>query len=361
MRNGLGVRAIASILIALASVASLVAQQLSARAAPQPIDAVTGIVDALRTHDVVTVTDAHGSKTVEAFWAALLRDRRLPGVVDDIVMESGNSRFQAVIDRYVDGEDVPYDQLQHVWNDATVPQLPGPPGVVPNNLRIVREVNRSLPRDRRLRVLLGEPPIDWSAVRTREDHQRFFNLRDSYPAALIVREVLAQGRHALLMYGQGHAQRRNQMANYDMSDWRAQTIVSILEQTTPARVFTILHRELLSTVQDVSKWPVPSLAIVRGTTLGAIDYATLGESGPRAMIRDGRIVPVPKEQWRVLPMEEQFDAVLHLGPEAAADPPPPASAVCADRAFVQELLRRMEVGAPPPTVAAFRRLCDIAK
>jgi hypothetical protein len=175
---------------------------------------------------------------------------------------------------------------------------------------------------------------------------------------VIALEVLARHHRALLMYGQGHAQRKNQASNYDMRMWQAQSIVSILEATTPIRIFSIHHSENLAKVADVSKWPVPSLAVVRGTTLGAVDYAAFGEGIPRAMIRDGKLALVPRDQYKTLPLEENFDAELHLGPDvrgAAA----PAAAICADAAFLQERLRRMELGGPPAAAQQLRRACGI--
>jgi hypothetical protein len=97
-------------------------------------------------------------------------------------------------------------------------------------------------------------------------------------------------RHkALLMYGEGHAQRKHKASNYDMSVWQAQSIVSILESTTPIRIFSIHHSTELAKVFDVAKWPVPSLAIVRGTSLGALDYALFDEGIPRAKNVDGKM------------------------------------------------------------------------
>jgi len=104
---------------------------------------------------------------------------------------------------------------------------------------VVRAVNATLPRARRLRVLLGDPPIDWTKMHERADHYQWLAMRDSYPAALIQVEVLAKRRRALLVYGQLHFQRLNVMSNLDMQDWRMQTIVSLLERAGPTRVFTI--------------------------------------------------------------------------------------------------------------------------
>lgn len=185
-------------------------------------------------------------------------------------------------------------------------------------------------------------------------------MRDSHPAALIQLEVLAKQRQALVMYGQMHAQRKQMASNYEMEAWQAQTMVSILERTTPTKVFSIWwDSDLAKLLPDVASWRVPALAVVRGTVLGAVDFAKYSVSPmPRVSIRDGKFVPIPREQWRLLPMEDQFDAVLHLGPSAATT----TAALyypdmCVDRAYLEERLRRLTLGGPPGSADRLRQYC----
>src|SRR5438045_3107602 len=83
---------------------------------------------------------------------------------------------------------------------TTQQQIPGPvwTGEVPAIYRAVRDVNRTLPRERQMRALLGDPPIDWRNVHTPAEFRKWLELRDSYPADLIQREVIAKGRRALV-------------------------------------------------------------------------------------------------------------------------------------------------------------------
>ena len=106
-------------------------------------------------------------------------------------------------------------------------------------IRTVRTVNASLSEARRLRVVAGDPPIDWENITSAQDYRRWIELRDIYPADLIRRQVLDRGRRALVVYGQGHLQRRQLVANYDMSTWQAQTVVSLLERDHAAHIFNI--------------------------------------------------------------------------------------------------------------------------
>ena len=90
----------------------------------------------------------------------------------DIVVEFGNARYQAIIDRFVAGEDVPHPELQKVWQNTTQAHPVWDSPIYEEFFRAVRAVNATLPTERRLRVLLGDVPIDWDRVTSLEDLQR---------------------------------------------------------------------------------------------------------------------------------------------------------------------------------------------
>ena len=58
--------------------------------------------------------------------------------------------------------------------------------------RTVREVNRSLPAGERLRVLLGDPPIDWTKISSGDEILELMYERDAFAADLIRKEVLGK-------------------------------------------------------------------------------------------------------------------------------------------------------------------------
>jgi hypothetical protein len=325
-----------------------------------PVEAVGAIVEAFRSHAIVTISASHGDQQMLAFTLALIHDRRLSTVVNDLVVEDGNARYQDLMDRYIRGEAVPLSALRQVWENHTVPQSAiGRGTVIPEVYRTIHDINSSLPRERKIRVLLGDPPIDWDAVKTPADYRAWMEMRDSHPAALIQLEVLAKQRHALVMYGQMHAQRKQLASNYEMEAWQAQTMVSILERATPTKVFSVwLESDLAKLLPDAASWRPPALAVVRGTILGAVDFAKYSvPQMPRVSIVDGKFVPLARDQWRSLPMEEQFDAVLYLGPSAATTATPYSPDMCADRAYLEERLRRLTLGGPPGSADRLRQYC----
>ena len=296
-------------------------QQPSERPAV-PRAAIAAIIDAFRQHQIVGLGDAHGNQLGEAFQLALVRDPGFRAVVDDLIVESGNSRYQDLADRYVRGEEVPAEALQRIWLDTTQQQVASLE--VPQLFTAVRALNASAPDGRRLRILLGEPPIEWERLRTADDYKAWeaqpSSNRDWFGAELVRREVLAKNRRALALYGAGHFFRK--VVN--------RSIVTILEgsQTKVFTIWTNAALELASLQADVKTWPVPSLALVRGTSLGRANFSAY--LGPNA----GDVPP----QW-LAPMEEQFDAVLYLGPLSTITLARPKPWRCAEPALAERVRR----------------------
>src|ERR1700733_9805477 len=160
------------------------------------IDAVR---QALASHQLVGIGEQHQLQEHHDIMQSLLSDPRLPDLVDDIVVEFCNSLYQDLIDRFILGDD-PVDDadLRLVWRNTTQsPLQTWDAPVYEQFLRRVRAVNWALPPDKRIRVLAGDPPIDWSVISSPQQLGPFLRQRDTYPASVIEQQVLAKGRRAL--------------------------------------------------------------------------------------------------------------------------------------------------------------------
>lgn len=299
---------------------------------------IAGVLEAFKTRQIVGIPDAHRNTATHAFLLSLIRDPRFPTVVNDIVVEFGNALHQDLADRFVRGENVPYEALRKIWLDTTQAQPASDTPQAEETLRTVRAVNASLRRERQIRVLLGDPPIRWEEVTTKADHRKWIEMRETFPAELVQREVLAKRRRALLVYGVGHLWRGNPQANFESAGLAA-SLVSLLEESHRTRVFTVgLALDLERERPDVASWPAPSLVILRGTDMGA---APVLYDGPRVSVQTGQIVPVPREQWRSMRMEDQYDALLYLGPPTSWGYAMVSPALCADPTYVEMRTGRM--------------------
>jgi hypothetical protein len=153
------------------------AQALRPGGAPAvPLEPVAAIVDAFRTHGVVAVTAGHGEARGYAFMQLLIHDPRIISTINDIVVEEGSARYQEVVDRFLRGEKVPIESLRHVWRDTTQPGL-GYDTQWEEFYQALRSINVSQPAAHKVRVLLGDPPIDWENVKTAEEHRHWIEMR----------------------------------------------------------------------------------------------------------------------------------------------------------------------------------------
>jgi hypothetical protein len=243
--------------------AALVSQNATALSFPTPTvtSAINGIFTAFQTHALVGIGDYHRMAQEEDFYAALIRDPRFAKDVGNVVVEFGDAAQQGTVDRYVAGEDVPYDQLRKVWADTV--------GWIPTVIALgyinffaqVRAVNLALPSTQRIHVWLGDPPVDWSKVETRTDLSGLAN-RDLYPAELIKTELLAKGKKALVIYGTFHFYGQNSLKR-------------LVEERYPHAFFVVTpytgfnERSCSESFErTVVNWPSAALATpVRGTLL----------------------------------------------------------------------------------------------
>lgn len=62
----------------------------------EPLDPKARIIEAFRTHDIVALGEgAHNNEQGHAFRLSLIQDPAFARVVNDIVVEFGNARYQA--------------------------------------------------------------------------------------------------------------------------------------------------------------------------------------------------------------------------------------------------------------------------
>ncbi len=292
--------------------ADAAAPDVAQRGGSQLADAVLA---AFEQHRIVAIGETHGQQEHGDAQQMLLTDPRLPHVVDDIVVEFGNALYQPTMDRFVTGPAVDNPGLRLVWRNTT--QSPGATGDAPIReqfYRTVRAVNWTLPPERRIRVLLGDPPIDWSRITTQAQVQAFLARRDTHMASLVEREVLAKGRRALIFYGSAHVTH---------SPAPGQNVghgVPLIEQQTGQRVYVIVagsHPRLASC-------PRRTVIPCTGTWLDSTDA--------------GQFMDAPSLCG--FPLGKLTDAVLYLGQPKDLTQSLPNPAIFLDPVYWAELQRR---------------------
>ena len=303
--------------------------------APKVYSAADGIFTAFQTHSLVGLGELHGLAQELDLYVALLRDPRFASQVGNIVVEVGDSAQQAVIDRYVNGEDVPYTELRKVWSD-TVGWYPTVTFAGSINIySTIRDVNAKLPPEKRIKVWLGEPPIDWTKIKTKEDFTPLEGQRDTFPVELVGREILARNKKALMIYGTGH------FGIYpDFPNLRAK-----LDTAHPGALFVIspytgyAQADCAERFEPHTKgWTAPSLITpIKGSTL----EDDIWRKGCNAFTKPPQLKDEAFEASGKNNLGLTSDAILYLGPRKSLVYGPRALDIILDQDYRAEMNRRM--------------------
>ena len=325
--------------LVVTAVASAHGHPRSDRKEPVAEPAIPAILAAFDTYDLVGMPAGHGLKDLDDLILTLVRDPAFPKKVNDIEIECGNSLYQDVLDRYTSGADVPFREVQKVWRNTSQPQC-GLSGFDEQLVALVRAINRKLPREKALRVLGGDPPLDWDQIKTAEDlHKAVLALRrDTSIASVIEKEVLAKHRKALMLMGSYHL-------------LHGAGATGMTETKHPNATFVISELGTFgANAADASKtpfatWPIPALAAIKGTSLGKLG---LREFLPPPTIIDQDCNPHTDFTGPLRkPVEELFDAVLYLVPQDLRLREKIPADIVLDADYIKERRRRAALPGSP--------------
>jgi hypothetical protein len=283
----------------------------------KPEDPTTAILAAFEKYEVVGVDAAHGNKDLDDFILHLVRNSAFPDTVNDVAVECGNSLYQPILDRYIAGEDVSLAEVRPVWRNTT--QLMCSVSDFYEELfPLIRRINQKLQPSMRMRVLAGDPPVDWNRVKNKAEVMLD---RDASIASVMQKEVLSKHRKALMLFGTFHLFHTNDLAPVGL-----ESAVQRYEKYYPGVTMVIADQLVFVNSTDVSKydssevearmasWPVPSLVQnLDGTWLADVDKAYFSK---------------------------MVDAYLYLGPSDLLLVEPRPAEIFSNKIYMAELKRR---------------------
>ena len=319
-----------------ASLSAAVADAQPARAI-RTRPAADAIADALRSHPIVIIAEHHQSAPLHALLRTLIASPRIRDRVDDIVVEFANPLYQPVIDRYIAGGAVPRDSLRLAWRNTTQLLVWDSP-LYEQFFETVRRLNTAPNAGRQLRIVAGDPPIDWNRTARASDIPRSYGFRDIETLPIIEREVLAKGRRALVIIGEEHLPRTSDTLRAAAAKpMERATLGEALHRTHPGAAYlvTTIVGAQSPLARAARSWPRGSIADIRGTALGLAD-ATIRAP---ARSRRGAIMRAAPHRSR---LQDQFDAVLYVGPSDRVVEPDGA-VYRNDPAYQQEVRRRIGI------------------
>jgi hypothetical protein len=311
-----------------------------AQGEPKLEKANAAVVAAFETHDIVMFGEMHGNKQEYAWLRSLVADPAFADRVDDIVMEMGNSLYQKSMDRYISGEDVPIEQVQKAWQNTV--GVVGPPSPVTAEFyQAVREVNMKRKGKHQMRVLCGDPYIDWDKVKERSDIGPYMANRDQWFTQVVKDEVLAKHRRAFLIMGALHFLRVSPFPvrfsiEKELRAAGAKTYLIVFATNTPGGYDDHDPR--------FDSWPAMVIVSLEGNWVGDLPAAPMltggGANGYQwwwtsSASSPGGAAPPPVK------LKEEADAILYLGPRDSLIDVNTTQAELAGTPYEKEIERRL--------------------
>lgn len=229
----------------------------------------------------------------------LVRNPQFPEHADTLVLECGNSLYQPILDRYENGEDVPFEQIAQVWRNTTK-VLSWESPIYASLIETVREVNLTRPPERRIRVLAADAPIDWNKVKSRRDYAKAIQ-GDAFMATLIEREVLKKNRKALVIMGINHVTRGGDRRGFP-------NLATRLEKFAPHSTYVILLAGLPAESDRDLRGTAPSFYALRGTRLGRHEFyrGRRAEDVADAFIYRNHMGEIAWPDWSALQSDKDY-------------------------------------------------------
>jgi len=295
------------------------------------------ILDQFRSHAIVGLSELHRSKEDHVFIEKLIQSPRFGEVVDDIVVECGNPLYQEIMDRYVAGFSVDRDILQRAWRNTSQWLVWDSP-VYEQFFKTVRDSNFG--RRKKVRVVLGDSPIDWSKVRTADQYKPFATRDDFYFATV---DRLVKRRHkVLLVIGGMHLLKQDIRGNRVAKVPGAPNLPS-LQTRYRDKLYVVWTITGPSTLMDfIRPTSYPALTSVADTGLGQGSSKLILPQGIKffGTVNGKASFYEPKESSMPL-LKDVVDAFLVLPPHDSTVEARPAT--YRDKKYVSELRRRARI------------------
>jgi len=276
-------------MLARFAIACVLAAAGTAAAEDHPaVGAVQGIVQAFDKHPVVIIAEArHGVVQMGSFYVSLVHDPAFQGAVHDIVIEFASRNNQALLDRYVRGEDIPAAEVRHLWRDTTKVAAWEFP-IYAEWLAAIREVNRTLPAARRFRVWAGDTAVDWTRMHTQADWAALGDNNVSF--AEVVNQILKEKRRVFVVLGGNHVTKSGDRTGGPNTTTR-------IEARYPGSTYVVLHHIAPPGTDEVPHLAdphAPALFDLAGTSVGA-PALSYGDAwlyvGPSPELKESRPAP----------------------------------------------------------------------
>jgi hypothetical protein len=156
-------------------------------------------------YPIIAIGENHSLKELGEFYIDLIKHPDFAEKVGNVVFEFGNSFYQPIVDQYLAGEDVPYKEVKKAWTMLIATGGPTEVSLIYGQFyEAVREVNQSLD-EQKIKIWLGDPPANPDDPFAYDPNLSDVSFdRDAFYAKMVMDEILAKDKKALIIMGAGH-------------------------------------------------------------------------------------------------------------------------------------------------------------
>ncbi|HBW23714.1 MAG: hypothetical protein A2X28_08690 [Elusimicrobia bacterium GWA2_56_46] len=261
------------------------------------------IISKFRDYQVVSIGEIHENANSLDFLQAILKDRQFIEEVGVLVWEFGSIQDQNIVDRALNAEQWNDKELISAYKRHTHPW--GWP--FKNYIDVYHtawKTNHS--GQGKITIINADVPIDWGAIKSREDYEKAMSKRDEHMAGVIEDRIIKKGLKALFYAGEGHANKLN-------ANKKRNTALNLLLTKYPNKIFSItLHKE--------AGYDESAAQYLRVCD-GLFDYAfnLNGSAKPTAFdLNDSPFGRIDGKCAQFIPagykLQEMYDGYVYLGP-----------------------------------------------
>lgn len=273
------------------------------------LNALDYIIQNFQDHNIIGLGEgAHGLVNAHMFFQEIFDNKKLQETIDVVIVEFANINYQDILDKFILGEKVDINELRKVWREST--QSPNGFGEAPVYLELlqkIRSVNLTLPEGKKIRVLAGDPPIDWKLINTADEYIRSLALRRALPAQLAIEYGINLSQKVLIIYSGFHLTKVNDEKIYPNPDHH--TITSVVNRQYPnaMKVIEVLNPPSQKLEELTKKLPMNSIIELSLNEIGNFPAKNFFTS---VFNKNGERVTL----FNKYKIRDLFDAFLYLGP-----------------------------------------------
>lgn len=271
-------------------------------------DAIQYVANSLKEFPIVCIGEYHGSKNLHDFFTRLLADETVQENLDVIIVEFVNATHQSLVDDYISGKDISFQEISEAWRNTCIsPLTTWDSPLYYEFLKRVREINKTLSQNRKIRILGGDPPINWENVKSMTDIWAVMSQRNSFPAQLAIEQAIEKNKKVLIVYGAAHLTNVPDI----VKGKERKGIVNIIRKKNPGKVkvFSTVNTKDLNIEDRISDFKLDNIYELDKHWLGSI---SAGYYFPAVFYPNGEKAAPYKGHL----LRDLFDALIYIGPQS---------------------------------------------